>query len=164
LVGHISLSLVVSDRSDRIRAAVIGRIFRVRIGSVKRFTDGAKFGGVCGAFPAGVGQPKVAEPKGSRPVLALRSNRLFQRQRIPTRIPAAVVVEAREHIPAHGLPLPDAIRPPAEVVIAVRARVEIMMVRSMQPDVDEWRSHPKNAGELRAADARRQLNLPHRDN
>src|ERR1035438_4005100 len=55
-------------------------------------------------------------------------NHPFQCQRIPHRIPAAVVVKVHEHVSAHALPLPHAVRPPAQIVLAIGARVKMMMV------------------------------------
>src|SRR4051794_34843671 len=78
-------------------------------------------------------------------------NHPFQCQCIPHRIPAAVIVKVHEHVPANALPLPDAVRPPAQIVIAVRARVEMMVVRPVKPDVDEGPCCPQNATEASAA-------------
>jgi len=75
----------------------------------------------------------------------------LQGQSIPHCISAAVVVEIHEHVPPHVLPLPDAVRPPAKIIIAVRARVEMLMVGPVKPDVDEWRRGPQNAGKTSAA-------------
>ena len=55
-------------------------------------------------------------------------NHPFHCQRIPHRIPAAVVVKVHEHVSAHALPLPHAVRPPAQIVLAIGARVKMMMV------------------------------------
>jgi hypothetical protein len=78
-------------------------------------------------------------------------NHPFQCQRIPHRIPAAVVVKVREHVSAHALPLPHAVRPPAQIVLAIGARVKMMMVGPVKPDVDERRRRPQNTGEASAA-------------
>src|SRR3984957_17042061 len=71
----------------------------------------------------------------------------FQCQRIPHRIPAAVVVEVQEHVSAHALPLPPAVPPPAQIVLAIGAGVKMMMVGPETPGVDEWRRPPQNTGE-----------------
>src|SRR3954470_23291554 len=70
------------------------------------------------------------------------SNNLFQPQRVPDRIPTAVVIEVDEHVLAHALPLPDAVRPPAQIVIAVRARVQMIVIGSVKPGIDKRRRHP----------------------
>lgn len=49
----------------------------------------------------------------------------------------ASLLKVQEHVSAHALPLPDAVRPPAQIIIAVRARVQMMAVRPMKPDVHE---------------------------
>src|ERR1019366_7943369 len=78
-------------------------------------------------------------------------NSPFHCQRIPHRIPAAVVVKVHEHVSAHALPLPHAVRPPAQIVLAIGARVKMMMVGPVKPGVDERRRRPQNTGEACAA-------------
>jgi hypothetical protein len=76
--------------------------------AIKRWTEAARY--------RGTDNPLFTFPA---PARLLSPKHLPQRQGIPNGIPAAVIVEVHEHVPPHVLPLPDAIRPPAQIVITV---------------------------------------------
>jgi hypothetical protein len=60
--------------------------------------------------------PRIA----SRPVIIERSlyaDQTLQRDGVADGVAATVVVEVDEHLAIHGLPLADAVRPPAQVII-----------------------------------------------
>ena len=63
--------------------------------------------------------------------LRSRADHLPQDQRIAHTVTGRVVVEVGEYVAAHCPPLSDPIGPPSQVRIAVRASVEMLIVRSM---------------------------------
>ena len=77
--------------------------------------------------------------------------RLFRSVRKNDGVAFAVVIEIHEHVAPLAFPLADAIGPPGEVGIRIRAAVEMLGVRPVQPQVDEGRRRPEDARQVRPA-------------
>jgi hypothetical protein len=63
----------------------------------------------------------------------------------------AVVVEVGEHVAALGTPLADPLGPPSEVIFGIRAGVEVLVVRAVEPDEGEARRRAEHARQVRDA-------------
>ena len=74
-----------------------------------------------------------------------------QREGIAHGVAAAVVVEIHKDVLSGRLPFPDPVRPPPQVVVRIRTAVEVLVVRSVQPDVNERCRGAEDAGEPGAA-------------
>jgi uncharacterized protein YndB with AHSA1/START domain len=66
-------------------------------------------------------------------------------------IRVTVVVEVGEHVVSGRAPFPYPVRPPHQVGVLVGARVEVIMIRAVQPEVDEVGGGPQDARQVRAA-------------
>ena len=95
-----------------------------------------------GAATANALQPRRASQQPRKP---------FESIGVADGVAFAVVVEVGEDVLAHPLPFPDAVRPPAQVVVGVGAAVEIFGVRPMQAHIDERGRRPQDARQICAA-------------
>jgi hypothetical protein len=59
------------------------------------------------------------------------------------RVPVSVVVEVSEDAKVLSVPLADAVGPPIQIGVAVRASVEVIMVRAVEPHVNRRQAHPR---------------------
>src|ERR1700744_1917029 len=71
--------------------------------------------------------------------------------RVADRVGVTVIIEIDENVAAALAPLTAAVGPPAQVGIAVRAGVEMLVVRAVQASVGEAGRDPEQAGQVRAA-------------
>ena len=102
----------------------------------------------------------LPQGRGTR-VAALRSVTRPTRRRLPSsprRVaafrtalpPPSLLKYAKTSLPAVP-PLADPVRPPAQVVVRVGAAVQVVVVRAVQPDVDERGGGAQDAGQTGAA-------------
>src|SRR5215211_867181 len=67
------------------------------------------------------------------------------------RVPVSVVVEVGEDVKVLSVPLADAVGPPVQIGFAVRASVEVAMVRAVEPHVNRSRGGSQDTGQASAA-------------
>ena len=65
-------------------------------------------------------------------------------------MPVSVVVEVREDAEVLSVPLADAVGPPVQIGVAVRASVEVIMVRAVEPHVNRCRGGSQDTGQAGA--------------
>jgi|SRR4029450_5710554 hypothetical protein len=64
--------------------------------------------------------------------------------------PVSVVVEVSENAKVLSVPLADAVGPPVQIGVAVRASIEVIMVRAVESDVNRCRSGSQDTGQAGA--------------
>src|SRR5690606_14328207 len=74
-----------------------------------------------------------------------------QRQGVADGITAPIVVEVGEDVQPLALPLAQPVGPPAQIVVGVRAGVEVLAIGPVQANVDERGRRPEDAGQIGAA-------------
>ena len=115
--------------------------------------------GLGGRRPGGRGRRRVGgERHGRQPrwclLGAARVNpveQLAQAHRVRRGVAELVVVEVAVHPVPGALPLAQPVGPPAQVVVAVGAGVEVLVVRPVPAHVDQVARRPQHAGQLGAA-------------
>src|SRR4029079_2469475 len=74
-----------------------------------------------------------------------------QRVGVANGVAAPIIVEVDEHVPTHPFPFPNTVGPPAQVVVRVRAAVQVFGIRAMKADVNERSRNPEDAQQVSAA-------------
>lgn len=82
------------------------------------------------------------------PYLTPSREKTAQGRGIPNGIGTTVIIDAREDLAVRALPIPDAVRPPRQVLISRGPAVNMLMVWSVQAHADEVRRAVKDAGEM----------------
>ena len=119
-------------------------------GALKIKSPGSLGGNSAGCSGAAIANARPLFCRFGPDLSGLRVRQGAQPTCVGHRVPVSVVVEVDEDAKMLSVPLPDAVGPPVQIGFAVRAGVEVIMVRAVEPHVNRCRGGQQDTGQAGA--------------